>query len=465
MQQLGALLSVRGEWTWPGSEQEAGEATPAGELRVTGIHDPPYLSILQRADGSFGYSGYLSDLWEIIARELRLRYRIQPLLDGGYGSQDENGTWTGLVGELVAGRADVALTWLIYRPDRAAVIDYIDAVPVDQDQYTFYVAKGPAAAPQLSPGVFRSLLQPLHWLVWWTVVGALLAVSAALYVTHRREEVRRAARHTTWGACLLASFMTVVNQSWESTPRSLAGRAVTLSSWVLGMLIYFNYTANLISHLTVTTVGRPISSLREFSEQDGWLFSIEPGMGVLNDWQASADAYERELHGRTVTGRGYVRLDVASTAHRSVEPRVLTYIDVRRMFFALGSDACVLVPLFDQLPRKSNDYMVMAKGRRDLLQAINRLMQVLNQAGTVSRLKRKWLNAGQGLCTASSTFKEMTLTDVLAVLLLVPLAAIFSLCICIIELAYFRIKKRGLSYNGSNVIARSTQVAWITSKP
>ncbi|XP_043223548.1 glutamate receptor 3-like [Amphibalanus amphitrite] len=207
----------------------------------------------------------------------------------------------------------------------------------------------------------------------------------------------------------LATFMTLVSQGWASTPRSLSGRTVTLSSWVLGMLIYFNYTANLISHLTVTTVGRPISSLREFSEQPGWLFSIEPGMGVLNDM--------------AVTGRGHIRLDVATTARRSLQPRVLTYIDVRRMFFALGSDACALVPLLDQLPRKSNDYMVMAKGRTELLDAINRVMQVLNQAGTVSRLKRKWLNAGQGLCTVSSAFKEMSLEDVTAVLFIVPLAA------------------------------------------
>ena len=346
------------------------------------------------------------------------------------------------MGELAYGRADVALTWLLFRQDRAAVVDYLDAVPVEQDQYSFYVAQGSGGAmPELTPALFGSLLRPLHVHVWWSIIVSLLVISVALRVTQALVEKRLTRDDISWGSCLLSSFMSVVWQSWAGTSASLAGRTVTLSSWVLGMLIYFTYTANLISHLTVTTVGKPISSLREFSEQSGWLFSIEPGMGVLNDWKESGDVYERELYRRTVTGEDHIDLEMLFTVHRSLEPQVMTYIDIRRMFYALGSDACALVPLLDELPNKSNDYMVMAKGRYELLRAINRVMQILNQAGTVSRLKRKWLNTSQGTCTSSGGFKEMALADMLAVLVIVPLAAIFSVCIFALELIFFKTHK------------------------
>ncbi|XP_043223549.1 glutamate receptor 3-like [Amphibalanus amphitrite] len=191
MQRLGTLLALGGGWSPPEPNEAAFVPSAEDVLRITAIHDPPYLIITRQSDGSYEYSGYLHDLWEIIARELDLRYRTVPLLDGGYGSVDQNGTWSGLVGELAYGRADLALTWVHFRQDRASVVDYIDAVPVDQDQYTFYLAKGTAAAPQLSPAMFSSLLQPLHWHVWWTVAASLLVISAALRLAYRHDPCPR----------------------------------------------------------------------------------------------------------------------------------------------------------------------------------------------------------------------------------------------------------------------------------
>ncbi|KAF0288577.1 Glutamate receptor ionotropic, kainate 4 [Amphibalanus amphitrite] len=142
MVRLGDLLSVGERWSGnPLGQTEPGHFPE--ELVVTAIDDRPHFIINQLANGSYTYDGYLYQLWEILAQQLGLRYRIQPLLNGGgYGYLDPNGTWTGLVGELAAGRADVALSWLTYRVDRAAVVHFVDAVPVERDQYAFSVAGG-----------------------------------------------------------------------------------------------------------------------------------------------------------------------------------------------------------------------------------------------------------------------------------------------------------------------------------
>ncbi|KAF0302296.1 hypothetical protein FJT64_025595 [Amphibalanus amphitrite] len=75
----------------------------------------------------------------------------------------------------------------------------------------------------------------------------------------------------------------------------------------------------------------------------------------------------------------------------------------------------------------------MAKGRERLHSAINQVMRVLNQAGTISRLKARWLTGGQDMCTASGGFKELSLGDVLAVLVLVPLGIICSVGLFMLE--------------------------------
>jgi len=46
------------------------------------------------------YEGYCADLAKQIAEAVGFRYKIKPVTDGKYGA-DENGTWNGMVGELI----------------------------------------------------------------------------------------------------------------------------------------------------------------------------------------------------------------------------------------------------------------------------------------------------------------------------------------------------------------------------
>ena len=383
MEAIGRLLSVGRTWSEEGPfEVESLDE----ELRVVAFHDPPYTSVARHVDGSFHYDGYVYDLWKTIASELNLSYRMVALENGGYGNIDLNGTWNGLVGELAYGRADVALTWAEMRLDRAQVVDYLAAVPVAWDQYTFYVRQGAGGIPSVTPGMFSSLLKPLHTNVWWALLASLFVVSVvlrfALRFNHEHAESRQTVEDMTWASCLLSSFMSVVGQGWAITPDSLAVRTVIVFSWVLGILIYVNFTANLISHLTVTTVHKPINSLREFSEQADWKFAAEHGVGTLNDWRVSADQYERELYRRVTNKERYIDLDGSVEAARSaLQPKILFYTDINSMFFAVGTEACIAVPLLERPPAKSNNYMMMAKGRKKIHGAISQMMLQLNEAG------------------------------------------------------------------------------------
>ena len=55
-----------------------------------------------RKDGSISYRGYCIDLLNELARMLKFTYEIYPSPDGLYGAETENGTWNGMVGELVS---------------------------------------------------------------------------------------------------------------------------------------------------------------------------------------------------------------------------------------------------------------------------------------------------------------------------------------------------------------------------
>lgn len=51
--------------------------------------------------GNNMYDGYCAELAKKVAEIVGFQYEIVPVPDGKYGSRNEDGTWNGMVGELV----------------------------------------------------------------------------------------------------------------------------------------------------------------------------------------------------------------------------------------------------------------------------------------------------------------------------------------------------------------------------
>lgn len=70
------------------------------------MQDEPYLidsasAGEQPPDDNKRYKGYCADLAEMIAKQVPFEYTIRPVKDGKYGQREPDGTWNGMVGELV----------------------------------------------------------------------------------------------------------------------------------------------------------------------------------------------------------------------------------------------------------------------------------------------------------------------------------------------------------------------------
>ncbi|XP_043215708.1 glutamate receptor 2-like [Amphibalanus amphitrite] len=310
----------------------------------------PFISVEHRPDGSVAYSGYLIQLWQIVAEELGLRYRMVTPPTDGYGSLSSNGTWTGVVGDLAYGRADLALNMLTVTPGRVSVVDFLDRTPLASETLAFMVRRDTAVTLRLSPAMFAGLLRPLGADVWWTLAATLLAFSLVLRLTLRfnsaRVEDGRQVRNMGWGSCLVAAATIILRQGWDRTPKSLAGRTVTAVGWVMGVLIYSTYTANLVSILTEPRVDRPISSVKEFVQQPDWTLAMYTGVHKLNELRNSSDPDERELYRRSVTGDRFVALDtVAKGVLQTMEPRLMAFADFKALYHFLAMFASLLRPL------------------------------------------------------------------------------------------------------------------------
>ena len=70
-------------------------------LLMTSKQDAPFVMKVKNEDGSLSYEGYCIDLLNELARNLKFTYEIYTVPDGKYGGLTENGSWNGMVGEIV----------------------------------------------------------------------------------------------------------------------------------------------------------------------------------------------------------------------------------------------------------------------------------------------------------------------------------------------------------------------------
>ena len=55
----------------------------------------------RRNSSNGGYKGYVVDLMDKVSEIVGFKYKLIPIHDGTYGYRRSDGTWNGMVGELV----------------------------------------------------------------------------------------------------------------------------------------------------------------------------------------------------------------------------------------------------------------------------------------------------------------------------------------------------------------------------
>jgi hypothetical protein len=61
------------------------------------IKDAPF--VIEKSDGQF--EGFCIDILNDVAKEMNFKYKLYKVPDNRYGNQNANGSWNGLVKELI----------------------------------------------------------------------------------------------------------------------------------------------------------------------------------------------------------------------------------------------------------------------------------------------------------------------------------------------------------------------------
>ncbi|XP_070804511.1 glutamate receptor 2 isoform X2 [Pituophis catenifer annectens] len=444
---------------------------------VTTILESPYVMMKKNfefLEGNERYEGYCVDLAAEIAKHCGFKYKLTIVGDGKYGARDaETKIWNGMVGELVYGKADIAIAPLTITLVREEVIDF--SKPFMSLGISIMIKK-----PQKSkPGVF-SFLDPLAYEIWMCIVFAYIGVSVVLFLvsrfspyewhTEEFEDGRETQSNESTNEfgifnSLWFSLGAFMQQGCDISPRSLSGRIVGGVWWFFTLIIISSYTANLAAFLTVERMVSPIESAEDLSKQ------TEIAYGTLDS--GSTKEFFR---------RSKIQVfDKMWTYMKSAEPSVFvrtTAEGVNRVRKSKGKYAYLLESTMNEYieQRKpcdtmkvggnldSKGYGIATPKGSSLRTPVNLAVLKLSEQGVLDKLKNKWWY-DKGECGAKdSGSKEKTsalsLSNVAGVFYILVGGLGLAMLVALIEFCYksrAEAKRMKVAKNAQNINPTSSQ--------
>uniref|UniRef100_A0A8C2IAG7 Glutamate receptor n=1 Tax=Cyprinus carpio TaxID=7962 RepID=A0A8C2IAG7_CYPCA len=419
---------------------------------VTTILEAPYVMLKKNADlfvDNERYEGYCVDLAAEIAKHCGFKYQLKIVGDGKYGARDaETKIWNGMVGELVYGKADIAVAPLTITLVREEVIDF--SKPFMSLGISIMIKK-----PQKSkPGVF-SFLDPLAYEIWMCIVFAYIGVSVVLFLVSRfspyewhTEEYEDGQIQTNESTnefgifnSLWFSLGAFMRQGCDISPRSLSGRIVGGVWWFFTLIIISSYTANLAAFLTVERMVSPIESAEDLAKQS------EIAYGTL-DSGSTKEFFRRSK---------IALFDKMWTYMKSAEPSVFvktTAEGVMRVRKSKGKYAYLLESTMNEYieQRKpcdtmkvggnldSKGYGIATPKGSSLRNAVNLAVLKLNEQGLLDKLKNKWWydkgECGSGGGDSKEKTSALSLSNVAGVFYILVGGLGLAMLVALVEFCY-----------------------------
>ncbi|XP_034540415.1 glutamate receptor 1-like isoform X1 [Notolabrus celidotus] len=409
---------------------------------VTTILEAPYMMLKKNHEqyvGNERYEGYCAELASEIAKHVGFTYRLELVGDGKYGARDaESKMWNGMVGELVYGKADVAVAPLTITLVREQVIDFTK--PFMSLGISIMIKK----PTKSKPGVF-SFLDPLAYEIWMCIVFAYIGVSVVLFLVSRfspyewkgdesddedetlpssssrralptssselthspgysqaqvqnqnqnQQKEKESPEYTNdFGIfnSLWFSLGAFMQQGCDISPRSLSGRIVGGVWWFFTLIIISSYTANLAAFLTVERMVSPIEGSEDLAKQTEIAYGTLDGGSTKEFFRRSKIAvfekmwsYMRSADPTVFvknTNEGVIRVRKSKGKYAYLlESSMNEYIEQRK--------PCDTMKVGGNLDSKG--YGVATPKGSPLRIPVNLAVLKLNEQAVLDKLKNKW---------------------------------------------------------------------------
>ena len=440
----------RSKITGEAGRTEEEEGGVGQSLIVSTILSAPY-TMEAEGNGASGdgrkYEGFAVDLMDEISQLVGFNYTLQ--LVSGYGALTDNGSWNGMIGEILADRADLAIADLTINAQREQVVDF--SMPfLDLGISILFVS-----APSKSINLF-SFMTPLSVEVWLLMLVGGISVSVSLYLISRMTPFETAELEESEGQspffslrhCFWFSVSSWVQQGCDFQPHAISTRTIASAWWFFTLIMISSYTANLAAFLTIERMDSPISSVKDLAKSDLKYGSVESG-STLSFFRDSPSPLYKKMYNK-MSGWTDSLVQSNSQGIEKVQKEKGGYaFFMESVSIEYQTERnCKLTKVGENLDSKS--YGVAMKKGSSLRSHITSAIIRLRQDGVLDRLKVKWWREerGGGACAeeepAGGGVSRLTLQNLGGIFLVLLLGLILGGLVAVLEVLWVHCKKRNL---------------------
>ncbi|XP_060889769.1 glutamate receptor ionotropic, delta-1-like [Labrus mixtus] len=252
-------------------------------VKVVTLLEDPFVMVAENILGQpKRYKGFSIDVLDALAKILGFKYEIYQVADSKYGSQLPNGSWNGMIGDLINKRADLAVSAITITPERENVVDF-------SKRYLDYSVGILLRKPEEKINIF-SLFAPFDLAVWACIAAAIPVVGVLIFLLNRLQALRSSSSQNappgqssggegsgTLHSAIWIVYGAFVQQGGDGVVGSVALRIVMGSWWLFTLIVCSSYTANLAAYLTVSRMDHAIKSFQDLARQ------IDVDYGTVRD--------------------------------------------------------------------------------------------------------------------------------------------------------------------------------------
>ncbi|XP_077406423.1 glutamate receptor ionotropic, delta-1-like isoform X2 [Vanacampus margaritifer] len=386
-------------------------------VKVVTLLEDPFVMVAENILGQpKRYKGFSVDVLDALAKLLGFKYEIYQVSDSKYGSRLPNGSWNGMIGDLINKRADLAVSAITITPERENVVDF-------SKRYLDYSVGILLRKPEEKINIF-SLFVPFDLAVWACIAAAIPVVGVLIFLLNRLQALRSSAGQNAAppgqpgngsGSGPLHSAIWIVYGAFVQqgggdggAVGSVALRIVMGSWWLFTLIVCSSYTANLAAYLTVSRMDHAIRSFQDLSRQMDVDYGTVRDSAVYDFFRNKGtnpleqDGTYAELW-RTVSKNGGLDFSVSSPSEGIRKAKKSAYAFLWDMaaleYAALTDDDCAVTVSGSGVSSKGYG-IAMQHGSpyRDLF---SQKILELQEKGDLDILKQKWWPRA-GRCDLSS---------------------------------------------------------------
>ncbi|XP_038638904.1 glutamate receptor ionotropic, delta-1-like isoform X1 [Scyliorhinus canicula] len=368
-------------------------------LKVVTILEEPFVMVAENILGQpKRYKGFSIDVLDALAKNLGFKYEIYQAVDHMYGTQLPNGSWNGMIGELINKKADIAVSAITITPERESVVDF-------SKRYMDYSVGILLKKPEEKINIF-SIFAPFDLAVWACIAAAIPLVGVLIFVLNRVQLVRtQSPTHpqtppsssSTLHSAIWLVYGAFVQQGGDSPMNSVAMRIVMGSWWLFTLIVCSSYTANLAAFLTVSRMDNSIHSFQDLAKQSDLSYGTVRDSSVYQYFQTKGtnpleqDSTYAELW-RMISKNSGADNCVSATNEGIAKIKTGTYAFLWDMavveYSALTDDDCTLTVVGNSISSKGYGIALQhGSPYRDLFS--QRILE-MQDSGDLDVFKQKW---------------------------------------------------------------------------